>query len=578
MERERLGKYELLERLGRGGMGEVWKARDTELRRYVAIKLLHADLQANPDFVTHFMREAQLVASLRHPNIVQIHDFELTNTRGPGTMAYMVMDYVDGGTLVDYIRNTSRKGLFPPAADIIYLFTAISLALDYAHQKGMIHRDIKPANILIDKHRSTGRPVGEPILSDFGIAKLQGAAAATVTRAAIGTPLYISPEQAEGHTVDERSDLYSLGIILYEIVTGVTPFRGDSPLAIMMQHVHEMPTPPALINPNISPQLSAVVLQSIAKDPEARFRTASAMTVALAQALNLPVPPALNKPRTVSEQPDYNPLQPARPLSEVLPHLPTLTASPPAPFAPASPGYPEAQFISPAPLAPAASDQGASAAHAGNIEQQFPGALGLYGDRASQSPLVTPSPLPRTHPRRRGLYIALIACVLLLLVGIGAFTVSPLLSSKNVPTTPNPSTSVVGQIVFLKSPHAPPNTFDQLQIELNHISSPPAGKIYYAWLENSNSEAKAIPHWQLQVSNGSVHAVYSDPNHMDLLGQGTLFLITVEDAGSTPDIPLPDPNTHLYYAIISHSSSSSPTFQVKQCPASSTNNAANPCL
>src|SRR5258708_34210935 len=133
MQQEQLGKYALLEILGRGGMGEVWKARDTQLQRYVAIKLLHADLQANPDFVTHFMREAQLVASLRHPNIAQIHDFQLADTQGPSIKAYMVMDYIARGTLADYIRNTVRKGLFPPASHIMYLFPAVSLALDYAH-------------------------------------------------------------------------------------------------------------------------------------------------------------------------------------------------------------------------------------------------------------------------------------------------------------------------------------------------------------------------------------------------------------------------------------------------------------
>src|SRR5258706_2787631 len=200
MELERLGKYELLERLGRGGMGEVWKARDTQLRRYVAIKLLHADLQANPDFVTHFMREAQFVASLHHPNIVQIHDFQHTNTHGSSIKAYMVMDYIEGGTLADYISNTVRKGLFPLATDIVYLFTAISLALDYAHQKGMIHRDIKPANILLDKTATRGKATGEPILTDFGIARLQRPSASTLTRAFIGTPRYISPEQPECQT------------------------------------------------------------------------------------------------------------------------------------------------------------------------------------------------------------------------------------------------------------------------------------------------------------------------------------------------------------------------------------------
>src|ERR1700680_4381665 len=261
---ERLGKYELLECLGRGGMGEVWKARDTQLGRYVAIKLLHADLQANPDFVTHFLREAQLVASLHHTNIVQVHDFQLTDTQGSSVKAYMVMDYIEGGTLADYIANTVRKSRFPPAVDIVSLFTSISLALDYAHQKGMIHRDIKPANILMDTSTATtaaGKALGEPILTDFGIARLQGASTSTVTRAMLGTPRYISPEQAESRTIDERSDLYSLGIVLYEILTGITPFRGDNAIVIMMQHMHEKPPPPDLINPNVTPALSSVVLQ-----------------------------------------------------------------------------------------------------------------------------------------------------------------------------------------------------------------------------------------------------------------------------------------------------------------------------
>src|SRR5215469_13512407 len=135
MELEPVGKYELLERLGQGGMGEVWKARDTQLRRYVAIKFLHANLQSNTDFVTHFMREAQFVASLHHPNIVQIHDFQLTDERGSGIAAYMVMDYIEGGTLARYISETSRKGRFLGGTDIVYLFTSVSLALDYAHRQ-----------------------------------------------------------------------------------------------------------------------------------------------------------------------------------------------------------------------------------------------------------------------------------------------------------------------------------------------------------------------------------------------------------------------------------------------------------
>jgi eukaryotic-like serine/threonine-protein kinase len=555
MELERLDKYELLERLGQGGMGEVWKARDTQLRRNVAIKFLHANLQSNPDFVTHFMREAQLVASLHHHNIVQIHDFQLTETRGSGITAYMVMDYVEGGTLANYIRETSRKSLFPAAADIVYLFTAISLALDYAHQKGMVHRDIKPANILMDK-RATSKPMGEPILTDFGIARLQGGGATTFTRAGIGTPYYMSPEQAKGSAAEERSDLYSLGIILYEIVTGITPFRSGNEIAIMMQHINELPTPPALINPNITPVLSAVVMQSIAKDPGERFPTASAMTVALAGALEVPVPSSLSKSRSINEPPDYNPLQPLRPVPG-MPSPPALTASPPIKFTPVSAGYPQAgaQYNSPAHLTPAISN------------------------RPLQAPLVSPSPLPSARLRRRGLSIALIACVLLLLVGIGAFAVPRLRSSQNAPTTQNTSASVVGHIAFLASPGAPHNTFDQLQITLDNIPSPPAGKAYYAWLENSNNEASAIPHWQLQVSNGSAHGAYhGNAQYADLLAQSILFLVTEEDAGATHVIPSPDLNTHLYYAVLSHTSSASPTFEVKQCPSSGTNNAANPCI
>src|SRR6266581_1572791 len=184
----RLGKYELQERLGLGGMAEVWKALDTQLQRYVAIKLLHANLKEDPHFIARFEREAQLIASLHHPNIVQ-------------------------------------------------LFTSIGIAVDYAHQQGMLHRDLKPANILLDQQNTTRNPMGEPILTDFGLAKLLGACSATLTAVQLGTPLYIAPEQVTGYAGNERSDIYSLGIILYEMVTGTLPFQGDSPTAVMSQHL-----------------------------------------------------------------------------------------------------------------------------------------------------------------------------------------------------------------------------------------------------------------------------------------------------------------------------------------------------
>src|SRR5262249_3441076 len=162
------------------------------------------------------------------------------------------------------------------ASDIVTIFTAVSLALDYAHQRGMVHRDIKPANIMLDKRHTHGKPMGEPILMDFGIARLQGGSAETTK--VLGTPLYVSPEQAQGLPGDRRSDLYSLGIILYEVMTGLPPFLGGSISAILLRHCQESPEPPERINPAISPEVSAVILKSIAKDPDARFSSASAMT------------------------------------------------------------------------------------------------------------------------------------------------------------------------------------------------------------------------------------------------------------------------------------------------------------
>jgi len=199
------------------------------------------------------------------------------------------------------------------------------------------------------------------------------------------------------------------------------------------------------------------------------------------------------------------------------------------------------------------------------------------GDQLLQSPPFSSTATPQEKPNRprRTLYVALIACVVLLLVGLGAFAVPRLLSQQNANNSQNAPASVVGHITFLASPNAARNTYDQLQISLTAVSTPPAGKTYYAWLETSAGEASQIQHWPLQVTNGTVKGTYqSNPQGTDLLANNTLFLITAENSGSTPVIPTPDLKAHLYYAPISHSTSAQPTYVVKQCPTSGT----NPCV
>lgn len=568
-ELRRLGKYELRERLARGGQGEVWKAFDTQLRRHVAIKLLLADLQSDPDFVSRFEREAQFIASLHHPNIVQIHDFQLVHNSDSNTStAYMVMDYIEGSTLAEYIRNTSRKVQFPPAADIVYIFTEVSLAIDYAHGKGMIHRDIKPANIMLDQRVARGKALGLPILTDFGIAKLQGTSADTYT--VLGTPLYVSPEQAQGLAGDKRSDLYSLGIILYEMTTGVTPFRGGSLLAILMQHFQELPTPPALINPHIPPTLSEVILKSIAKDPDARFSSASAMTIALAESLNVPVPVELMKPDATLESNRENshiPLQPSRPLGMT----PASLTSSSFQFSSAS------SFTSPANdgQTPSAtpSDSGPGIVSLPNPATNTP--VSVIAQPSQVSPPAVPPPAAaqpsakhRSYlsPKRDYLYIVLITLFVAVVAGSGLLYV--FLAPKGT-TTPSASNSVVGHVTFLSSSNTPSGSIDEVKITIQHIHGAYPGEQYYAWLQIANVSITPI-RWQLTTLNGNLSSSYPNPQHSNLLtNKPYMLLITAEKADN--GMATFDPRARLYYASLPATIQNSATFDIRPCPQDGSN-------
>ncbi|KGI66175.1 Stk1 family PASTA domain-containing Ser/Thr kinase [Mycolicibacterium rufum] len=260
-------RYEVGEILGFGGMSEVHLARDLRLHRDVAIKVLRADLARDPSFYLRFRREAQNAAALNHPAIVAVYDTGEAETP-TGPLPYIVMEYVDGVTLRDIVHT---EGPMPTRRAIEVIADACQ-ALNFSHQHGIIHRDVKPANIMISK-------TGAVKVMDFGIARAIADAGNPVTQTAavIGTAQYLSPEQARGVKVDARSDVYSLGCVLYEILTGEPPFVGDSPVAVAYQHVREDPVPPSARHADISPDLDAVVLKALAKNPDNRYQTAAEM-------------------------------------------------------------------------------------------------------------------------------------------------------------------------------------------------------------------------------------------------------------------------------------------------------------
>ncbi|MFD5373778.1 Stk1 family PASTA domain-containing Ser/Thr kinase [Streptomyces griseoincarnatus] len=261
------GRYELGQVLGRGGMAEVYLAHDTRLGRTVAVKTLRADLARDPSFQARFRREAQSAASLNHPAIVAVYDTGEDYIDGV-SIPYIVMEYVDGSTLRELLH--SGRKLLPERT--LEMTIGILQALEYSHRAGIVHRDIKPANVMLTRN-------GQVKVMDFGIARAMGDSGMTMTQTAavIGTAQYLSPEQAKGEQVDARSDLYSTGCLLYELLTVRPPFVGDSPVAVAYQHVREEPQPPSVFDPEITPEMDAIVLKALTKDPDYRYQSADEM-------------------------------------------------------------------------------------------------------------------------------------------------------------------------------------------------------------------------------------------------------------------------------------------------------------
>ena len=285
-----LGHCAIEEMLGQGGMARVYRGRQENLDRTVAIKVLPPYYAADPAFVERFKLEARAMARLSHPNIVTVHDAGEENGR-----LYIVMEYVGGGTL----KQRMAAGM--QMRDITRVIREVASALSYAHGIGIVHRDVKPVNVLMDTN-------GRAVLSDFGIAKvLATSAALTHTGAGVGTPEYMSPEQCRGTAVDPRTDIYALGVMLYEMLTGHTPFEADNYTALAHSHIYEPVPPPSRLNPRISPAVQSVILKALEKSPADRFQKATDFAVALEQAVAAQTPVAVSTGRQAAP-----PTEPAR--------------------------------------------------------------------------------------------------------------------------------------------------------------------------------------------------------------------------------------------------------------------------
>jgi serine/threonine-protein kinase len=277
LEGQMLGKYRVLEPLGHGGMARVYRAYHPQLDRYVAVKVLRSDLMEDEkpnarSWRARFRHEAQAVAALRHPNVVQVFDYDVHDD-----VYYMVLELLEGDTLKTRLHDYRIRGERMPLGEVVRILLDVLDGLAYAHSEGMIHRDIKPGNILLTRR-------GRAVVADFGIAQIVGGTRHTVPGALLGTMNYIAPEQGMENRSDARSDIYSLGVVLYEMLTQRTPFEADTPLALLMKHAHDPLPLPRQSDPSISEPFERVVLKALAKDPDDRYQSAEAMARALQEA------------------------------------------------------------------------------------------------------------------------------------------------------------------------------------------------------------------------------------------------------------------------------------------------------
>jgi serine/threonine-protein kinase len=469
-----LSKVRIDRMIGRGGMADVYIGRHITLDRPMAVKILHAHMSDEPDLRRRFQEEAKAVATLRHPNIVQVVDFDVSDDR-----PYIVMELLEGMSLASYLRGVHGLGTSLPLETISHLITSVASALDYAHARQIVHRDVKPANIVLRKGASPLRaelPLAtdvEPILTDFGVARIATSTTRTASGTVLGTPAYMSPEQVMGQVVDARSDIYSLGIILYEMLAGKLPFNPDTdtPASILYKHVHEKP--PQLAD--VGPAIQAVVHKAIAKDRAVRYQKAGTLASELQSAIKPGARAAVREsPATEISRPGA-PVRPApRPKKSVLPTI----------------------------------------AIAGGVGLAVLVLIGgvvlggrLFGGGGSPEPtqplqqVIVPGPTPAVEPT------------------LPAEAAAP--TAAAAPPVVGPPASA-----FIKDNH--------LTLRLPGVEPPPGGSSYHVWLLGGEGVAPLNLNrtGQIEFLGGELQVDFSDPEVQNLLATYQTLVVSLEPEGS----------------------------------------------
>ena len=576
--RRYLGPYQLQQRLGGSGADEVWQAFDERQQHVVALSVLHISPQESSELVPRFLYETKNLQSLQHPNIAQILDVQVTlpsDDTHQSTDAYIATEYIEGPSLADYLAATSHVGNFPTVANLHQMLAPIASALDYAHQNGIIHGRVNPTAIVFDARSATENSPGEPRLVNFGTHGMQPP---------LVLPLYdvyyISPEIAQGYTENTRSDLYSLGIILYELCTGTLPFQGDTVADVMMQQIHATPMSPVLINPRVVPNLTAVIMRCLAKEPASRFPTASAMVTALDRVMKSPasISLGLSNPGFSNTGPQQIP--PSSSVNTINPSSnPGYTPLPPTPspsshsaaFAPGSAAQPTNQpslsfsyaTMSPEPdllsdSSPTFLTPAHSSASAHFSAAQTASTPPTSSPPARNIPYSTGAPSlatrPVVRPRRRLLPLLLTFALVALLVvsAVVALLLHPF--SNGIAD----NKLAFGHTFFTSSGLINQNgtrgIADGVQVDLQNLPNPQSGKGYYAWLladTDSTADASPLALGQLTVLNGHAAKTFVDPQNNDLLSKYSRFLVTEEDANTPPTNPSLDASNWRYAAFFS---------------------------